>query len=621
MSGGIAFFANGAFVSGIGSAGVWVNNTPRVPRGAGIPATWYGELALYQSAGGTVRACEIDGVGDVEVSPLPATFIAGDSDSILCAWFLADGQTGVKDNRGNHWPQAGLLGLIDGVIFLKTSYQQGGVSAWRNGLELWSVPDGQPDILNGLPQFSALDVGRCLWTERGQIRTYGLPAPAQTEAAFDPFVLEAAGALWIGYHGGPVVLRRWDDASQGYVLSAAGGYYTAGRVIDGTHIEVAWSRGAEAAGDVETIVQDLTAPMVPLVPIPIPPEPIPVIGRALFAGWFTGADRSGLPGNAYLQAWQGGDGFVRLHDGTIVCKYIAASSDSDLAELNQRCADWDAHNTIPSLGYWTRKAQTIGVCTAKYVGVEAYCHAGENLSAFEAEIRRQMARVARPWLIAQCYTSNTGNTSDLEKLVPVYGRILCDLGHLLVFSGTDAQRGRATGYFDHPEVWPEWQELMAGIPGPPPVPMPPDPYPDPNPDPNPDPEEPPMKYGQKILFRKHDPAVGEQRYPDGKPIDPKAWIKGVVVKHGKDETYLDVGVEGEAARMLIYAVSATYPSGAGNWVTWNDQGEIGGYQNDPNLGPGGAERVTFEGKFMLVRPGGGKDGSGVAIPYDFLRLL
>jgi hypothetical protein len=87
-----------------------------------------------------------------------------------------------------------------------------------------------------------------------------------------------------------------------------------------------------------------------------------------------------------------------------------------------------------------------------------------------------VAQVARPWLIPPCYTSNSGNTTDLRSIPPVISKIAHDtpkIEGIACFSSGS----RPTGWDDHPEVHADWQAVFDGITGPGVVPVPPEPIP------------------------------------------------------------------------------------------------------------------------------------------------
>jgi hypothetical protein len=169
---------------------------------------------------------------------------------------------------------------------------------------------------------------------------------------------------------------------------------------------------------------------------------------------------------------------------------------------------------------------------------------------------------------------------------------------------------RANGIVANPGLHEAYNRLLAAAqaagrptfipvtPEPPPIDPPVDP---PDPD-NPPTAEGPMYYGQKIMIR-----------PYGAPDAP---FKAVVVRH-QDEEYLDPP-PAPHPRTLIYALSLNFPSGAGSIVTFGPNGE---FQSASATIPGGAERVTFDGKnLMISRPGCAKNGTGPAKLWEVVNL-
>jgi hypothetical protein len=196
-----------------------------------------------------------------------------------------------------------------------------------------------------------------------------------------------------------------------------------------------------------------------------PPLVIPRINRPLWLGWFEFAPAT-LPGNCRVRVNPAM--LVETLDGKTIAHYVQAEAEgSTPAALEKAIAD--SRRTLPGvpvLVYWPRGAQSGPVPSADLIGLELYWKVGETLDAFETYARRAIARCPAAILIAQVYTSNTSNHTDLAALVPVYARLAQQSSNvlgILAFSGS----GRATGYQDHPEVHALWAELAAGIPGPP----------------------------------------------------------------------------------------------------------------------------------------------------------
>lgn len=273
-------------------------------------------------------------------------------------------------------------------------------------------------------------------------------------------VASKTGRLFLLYstQEGGVVLHPVDDATQGHTLPDGEHFGLDAELQPDGSLLVAWcSNQGESAGSLQTITWSLDA----LESIAVPVDVVPRVDRAAWAGWFAFTlDAIDPPGNCGLYVGLGQDGIIRARDGTPIAQYVAATHDSDVDELEQVIAA--KRGPLPVLAYWTLAAQGVRVPTADIIGIEAYRKTVETLSGFDFRLRQTAARVGRAWLIAQCYTSNATNTSDLLSLVPVYARILRDCRNIegiIVFSGN----GRATGYQDHPEVQGAWRALFASI--------------------------------------------------------------------------------------------------------------------------------------------------------------
>jgi hypothetical protein len=324
---------------------------------------------------------------------------------------------------------------------------------------LFTLPDAAP--LMG--EFSCLTGGRIVWGDgMRRLRSSGLPAPQQVESAFEPVTAEIEGAIWIAYNtqNDRLLLHRLEDASRGFVLATVPAYGVRMRSAGPGLIEACWFGNPGEIGPA-TRARVTIADAQPFSAAAVD---VPSVGRAVWAGWYAFLDAPIDPqGNCGLYVGPGQDGYLRTSDGRPIAQYAAAQHDSDVDELDARIQALQASDpAVPALAYWTLQAQGIRLPNAPIVGVEAYCKTVETLTGFEARVRNTVRRVPRAWLIAQCYTSNASNTSDLAALVPIYARILRDCRNVegvLVFSGN----GRATGYQDHPEVQSLWRALFASI--------------------------------------------------------------------------------------------------------------------------------------------------------------
>lgn len=203
------------------------------------------------------------------------------------------------------------------------------------------------------------------------------------------------------------------------------------------------------------------------------------IGRPLWVGSFVFGMAHGPFGNCDLVVSD--PMIVRALGGTPIAVYVAAEEDGTPAGLQAAVRVAQAkYPTLPTLPYWTSGGQRSGPPPdSYYVGVEAYRHVGETVEAFTQRIRYSVRACARPWLIAQMYTSNTDNDADLRPIPYVCAMLAREekniRGILAFASGT-----RPTGWEDHPEVHEGWDLLAAGVAGVPPIeiivaPRPPDP--------------------------------------------------------------------------------------------------------------------------------------------------
>ena len=196
------------------------------------------------------------------------------------------------------------------------------------------------------------------------------------------------------------------------------------------------------------------------------------IGRAFWLGFFMFANGPDAPGNCTLAVRNITGAQARpviltsesigLVTGTIL-GYFCDGATVAAVEANAVTA---AAAGMRPVAYWDARvwpsAPTLPA--GSWVCVQAYCGVAESFVDFETSVRQQIAAVPLGYdvaIVAQCYTSNALNTADLVSLVPIYARLLRDnprVVAILVFSGA----GRATGYEDHPEVWPYWTTLFAG---------------------------------------------------------------------------------------------------------------------------------------------------------------
>jgi hypothetical protein len=597
----------GLVIGGVGFAGVYVAPGPSTvvapPSGN---CGWLSEdVCLYQSDDNELRACNIVTGDDIGFGDRRGVTLIRGANGQYGVWTAGQGVRGsVNQPTAN-----GILGAADdGTLFL-ISQDYSAIEAYTDGVLRWRYEQSWPVIYYPAPQFSCLDADRCCWwnAQANRLQTRGLGlAPANTWGMpIDPFVAEIGGVVYIGYHSDRFYLHPYINKYKGWIVATDDTYYTCGRTF-ADRIRCAWSTDPSEINLQVRDIDPLTEPMIDLTPTY---DPIVAIGRPVWQGFIEFGIGTTSPGNSYLEVPPIGSepdptfrAYVCALGGTKLYRYVQADNDSDVDALEDAIARAKRQEpTMPVMAYWTLKAQSIRVpFGADAVLVEGYWKVGETLAQLEQRIRAAMARHPTPWIAAQCYTSNSGNQTDLRAVVPVYARILRDTGAgCLAFSDGN----RATGWSDHPEVHQDWHTLNNGIPSAPPIPYPPIP------------EVPAMNIGQTIMARRHDRGPSE-------PADPAPrgdFVKMVVIDH-QDRDYLDpITIDGKPVRNRIYGVSQDFPGGATNKVySFTSKGEI-----DPVIRPvaGAAERVTFDGdRFMVVRPNCGKNGAGVSILWDVIKL-
>lgn len=389
-------------------------------------------------------------------------------------------------------PYAGFGDIAeDGTIAFKTVYQS------DRGLTIMA-PDGTE---THLPDVAPLDLqalpgGTAIWRHGAFGRQPVQPFYAN---ATDVMLATVGTTEWLLYRSdGLGLVLQPDGADEGYVLETQGrsfGFDMTG----GPFLTIVWSVTlGEFPQDLVKLyatrdaLQFVIDPEVRLLPrwqkFTASIEPMPVIGRPLWIGWFEfGTPTFPPPGNCVLSV--DAEMLVRSDEGSVIAQYVSSQPEGDLEALERAIAAAVKRPGVPRLAYWTRGPQGIRVPRgAELVGIEAYRGVDETLTAFERRLRFAVAQSPRAWLLAQGYTSNASLTTDLAALVPVYARIARDCPNvegILVFSaGT-----RQTGWNDHPEIHDAWRQLAAGIPAAPPIVVAPSPRPSPQ-EPTPMPQTP-----------------------------------------------------------------------------------------------------------------------------------
>lgn len=395
----------------------------------------------------------------------------------------------------------------DGQIAIKDTYHSYGPwHVYRRDRSRWLL--SEKDAVN----IQLLGGDRAIFREGWKWVGFGVGVPTPrplTEPAWNLRYLETPEGWWIFYQeNNGRIFAHPNGVPVGHILGSATDAFGIDAVMlaDG-RIRVIWATSeGEVPSSIVTAHFRLTDARVPLES---QSEPIVKIDRSMWGGWFVFGPHENLPGNCYLQCGPIGAQYeeVFLYDvaGHVIAQYVAAERagqdiEEEIAKARQR------HPELPVIFYWTRQNQHGPVPSADWVGVEMYRGAVESVAAFEAAGRYATARCPKVILIPGVYTSNANNTTDLKSIPPVVARVAHDMPNvvgLLNFSGA----GRATGYQDHPEVHPAWEEVFAGIPSAPSIPSPgpvpepkpkPTPEPPPAPQPEPKPEEPIMLTDEQL---------------------------------------------------------------------------------------------------------------------------
>lgn len=375
---------------------------------------------------------------------------------------------------------------FDGTIAFKTIHQANtGLTIITPGTrEEVTLPEAAPVDVQALPG------GQCVW--RGGARGRAPLRPYHADA-MGTRLATVGGVDWICYWSnaaGALILHR-DGEDHGLVLETDGRAFNHDIVADGIGVKIVWSATqGERPQDIvllRMIREQVTIlfDWQPARPVPQwqslapvePPIDVPVaIGRPLWCGCFVFGPGLGPFGNCYLPV--NPEMMVRGLGGTPIARYAASEGlgpELDLIELEALIVRLKAMTpTLPVLAYWTYKAQSMRVPRgADMVLIELYWRLDESLADLERRGRVAAAQHPKPWIGAQCYTSNLGNHSDLRPLPAVYARLAKTIprvqGILAFSAGT-----RPTGWDAHPEVWGLWDTLADGIPSAPDI-LPPTP--------------------------------------------------------------------------------------------------------------------------------------------------
>jgi hypothetical protein len=177
---------------------------------------------------------------------------------------------------------------------------------------------------------------------------------------------------------------------------------------------------------------------------------IPPINKPCWLGWFEFTDTLAYlpPSNANLWVKQGGP--IKDAAGMQFALWVQGGS---VAEIDAKVAQ----SSWPCVAYWDGRTWPSwpSLRSGDWLAIQAYCWSSETPTAFGLNVQAMIHAVPSSYaqiaLVCQCYTSNTGLTTALASLVPVYAQLARDnprVTMLLVFT----DQGRATGLCDHPEI-------------------------------------------------------------------------------------------------------------------------------------------------------------------------
>lgn len=478
--------SRGDVAHGVGGGKASVNN---VPFAMGAVGGWLDDDTVFFMNGDdnwyvssyyipTKKITRIEAVG-------ATTAFAGNG---VAVWHLAspqaEGGLYVADTTKpflpvQHQEKWGLVGVgPDGAFAYKPSYQS-------NGPTLIHTP--YTDTLNdyvltlGTPSFLSLrGQGRAVWSEGFQIGSLNMPKPTVLSGAFWRIVVAQADSTdWVSYfhESFGIVLHDFDSFIGVPVLPQGDGWHTM-RAVGINVIRVAISRTeGEQPGDVYVRDYDMHNEMVrdpwggntdwqPQVFVDVrvakSATPFQPFARPKPFGFFEFNPRTsstGLPGNVNLYVDRTEMLIRRNSDDKPLAQYVAAEVEGNTPQAftDAIAAARLRHPELPVVAYWPPSLSFIPDC--ELPGIVAYWKKTETIGAFEARITAAILRLGarKVCLIAQCYTNNSEQATDLVALVPVYARLFrfSNVEMMLVFSGN----GRATGYQDHPEVWEWWKSF------------------------------------------------------------------------------------------------------------------------------------------------------------------
>lgn len=384
-------------------------------------------------------------------------------------WNSVDGLCGelAIEGGGTSLSYADGRGAIgrDGTVAYVPDRQLGSPTVLR-------APDGSETAIHGAPYgLQVLGPASAVWTGGA------LNAPAPPAGAISPKV---CGDWMVYYRDGQGLVGRRIGTSLG-VIFTTGSAFNHDAIEAGGDVLAAWSTTqGEMPGDLRT----LRVSQCPLVDLDAGGqiEPIPPVNRAL---WIFGFGDGTLPVNCRMRKIPGviGTGIEAL-DGTPICHYVNGEPSDVNPDDIARAVD-TARSQLPAgrpiLAYVPHGVRL--PANADWLGPECYMRKSETLEGFEAA-RHQKTEDGRPivW-ICQTYSSNANQVGHtpvtvfpdgtvtiepaedplaLRRLVPVYARLFRapNCRGAGMFS---VGPWRRTGYEDHPEIHPDYQQLTSTI--------------------------------------------------------------------------------------------------------------------------------------------------------------
>lgn len=451
----------------------------------------------YASGGGTQwidddtiiyqRQDTVDGPTSIETRHLPTgivTVVRTTGANHLVAgggvWACWTAGDGYRDSHGRHEPAWYPLAVDDsGAIAVCLDYAAGRDVAIVTGSSVEAVSGGTLDALEA-----------CF---REGVLIYRRTLPAVSGVQHDGF------GVALGWHEGHGLVAYRIGSPLGLVLSSDGRDFHARirkSLTSEERLVVSSSGAGERPEELRRYLVDMDAGTVngkTASWVDLRTVPVQAIGRPCWLGWFSYGVHS-APGNCRVDVTQGQPwlAVTAAATGETIARYVSAAEDSDLDQLAAviRVAR-AAAPALPVLAYWTWPAQRLtdsagrllAVPDAEIVGVECYRKAHEDMALFERRCSAALDRVAQAGrmaaIVAQAYSSNATNHSDLAALVPVYARLAAAHPHVVGVLAFSAGHGRATGWEDHTEIHEAWRALFAGIPSAPVIERPEPPTPKP----------------------------------------------------------------------------------------------------------------------------------------------